>query len=85
MWTDNMRVNFNLAVSESENFTDIESVINKPIISNRVAIGVITDAKIDESGLWINCSGVIWDKFIGFEFQYSNERKRISMSAVKLK
>lgn len=68
---DNMRVEFNLIIPENEDWSD--SVFeNKPIVKDGNAIGIITEAELDDSGLWYHCKGVIFERFVGVEAYKNN-------------
>lgn len=43
-------------------------MINKPIVSNSIPIGVVTEAELDKTGLWIKCKGIIFDRFAIVEY-----------------
>lgn len=83
MYTDNMRIKFNLI---KPNNKDIEEIINKPITLNGVPIGVITNSELDDSEQYYKCKGVIWDNFIGLEMckKESFELSSINLTTNKL-
>jgi predicted transcriptional regulator len=69
---DNIFINFNIAVEHPEKY-NLESIINAPIMSEDKVVGIITEAKIDESGYVCNCKGVIWGRFVKFEMFKNNQ------------
>lgn len=78
--TDNMKVEFTLIVNNKIN---VDNIINKPIITNDIPVGIITEAKIDESGLYYNCNGIIWGKFIGFGYS-SKDNEIFEIEAINI-
>jgi hypothetical protein len=71
--TDNIKVYFNLAFDDTINLS-CDSVLNKPIIINERPVGIITEAILDNSGLSINCKGVIWDMNITHSFSLDSKK-----------
>jgi hypothetical protein len=82
--TDNMKIQFNIIVEEAELDKGTEDIINKPITVNDIPVGVITDAQLDESGLYYNCHGVIWNRFINIEFMRRNNSS-LELASIKIK
>lgn len=66
MSTNNMRIEFNLAIPKNAN--DIANIIGQPIMVEMSPVGIITEAIIDESKQYYQCKGVIWDKFAKPEY-----------------
>ena len=79
----NFKVEFKLNTSVRD-FNIHEDIIYKPIIINDISVGYITNAVLDESGLYYNCIGRMWDAFIGTEFKVIDD-KNVSLNAVCLK
>lgn len=84
--SNNMYINFKLNIDSAYDKESIlSSTINKPIIVNNIPVGVITDVRLDESGLNYDCLGIIWNKFIDVEtrYDYCNEVLMIDSIIVK--
>lgn len=74
---DSMKVEFNLVIDNNNNNED--DIVNKPIVLDGKPIGVITKAKLDESGLYFNCEGSIWNLYINIEIFDDNKFSSIEI------
>lgn len=65
MKSNNMYINFKLSLdSNHDKETILASTINRSIVVNNIPVGVITDIRLDHTGLAYDCIGIIWNRFI---------------------
>lgn len=82
---DNMKVNFRLLIPKE--FNGINNIVGQPITSNdNHIIGIITEAEIDESKLYYNCKGVIFETSLVASLltESVTEDKHISMCIIDI-
>ena len=86
MKTQNMYINFKLNIDQHhDKQTILTNTINKPIVVNNIPVGIITDIRLDGTGLAYDCLGVIWNRFINVEsyYNYCDEVLQIDSIIVK--
>lgn len=72
---DNLKLQFKI---KSEGCSE-EEILQQPIIVNDVAVGMIKEVVLDDLGLYYNCEGIIWDRFIFLEDISINKDKHTLM------
>lgn len=61
-----MNIEFEIFTDESNNI--LNTIVNQPIMSKGVPVGRISDVKVSTTGY--KCLGVIWNRFLGLEYNY---------------
>ena len=68
-----MMFNFSIPVDKVGKNDTTHTITNMPIVINGVPVGVITDVKFDDVDKEYDCLGIIWSRFIHFDYSHNSD------------